>query len=280
LRNGPPARLVADGQGGGSDGIVLNTRHPVQLAMRALDAEGRPLRSAHVQYRWMSGAPLRVTPDGVVTCTGRGDAMVRASAGAVATTLLLRCRPVKKVSAEWELNLLAGGSERELAFTALDPAGRAVDLLTGELHVKDSTIATLEGTRIRPVSPGHTMVTVRIGDGEAWIGVTVYEPVRTLSGLRPDQRSVVAPVRLARGDTIRWSLPVGRFWLRYSRASAAQPMPALAVDGLIMCMPELGPSVDVACLVRAPGATLRIAHPGTTAGEIAGSLALERWEER
>ena len=61
--------------------------------------------------------------------------------------------------------------------------------------------------KVGPVAPGQTILQVRIGDDEAWAPVVVYEPVRTLEGLRDDQMVVVAPVRLARGDTIRWPLP-------------------------------------------------------------------------
>src|SRR5258705_1692899 len=174
------------------------------------------------------------------------------------------------------INFVVGDSGTDLRFAALAPSGWPVDLLAGELHVLDSTVATLKGTRIRPVAAGRTTVIVRIGDGESWTEVSVYEPVPTLEGLRRDQRLVVAPVRLARGDTIRWPLPMGLFSLHYNRTSA-QPIPTLAVDGLIMCMPDFGPTVDDTwCLVRAPGASVRISHPGTVAGEIVGSLALTR----
>jgi hypothetical protein len=185
---------------------------------------------------------------------------------------------VKEVRAVIWIQLVAGDTGQDLAFVALAPNGRPVNLLAGELHVQDSTIATLKGIRIRPVAPGFTAVTMRIGDGEGRTAVSVYEPVRTLRGLRPDQRFVVAPVRLARGDTIRWPLPTGLFWLQYRRASSAEPIPALAVDGPIMCMPvpALGPMVDrMDCLARGPGASIRITHPITSTTEIAGSLALE-----
>jgi hypothetical protein len=282
LRDGPPVRLVVEGQHGAalSDGLVLNSRRPVQLEMRVLDAKGRVLPSTDVRYHWTSGLPLSVTPSGVVTCKHPGDATVRASLGAVETSVLLRCRPVKEVKAQMGMNFVVGDSGKDLRFAALAPNGWPVDLLAGEVHVLDSTVATLKGMRIRPVAPGRTTVIVRIGDGESWTGVSVYEPVRTLEGLRRDQRLVVVPVRLARGDTIRWPLPMGLFFLHYNRTSAAQPIPTFAVDGLIMCMPDFGPTVDDTwCLVRAPGASVRISHPVTVAGEIVGSLALTRQDD-
>jgi hypothetical protein len=191
--------------------------------------------------------------------------------------MLVRCRPVKRVRAERGINLLVGGPAHDFAFSAFGPDGRRVDELAGELRVEDSSIATLTGTRIRPVAAGWTWVTVRIGDDESGTGLGVYEPVPTLEGLRPDQLMVVAPVRLARGKPIRWQLPKGLFGLQYYGTSSAQPAPIFSVDGPVMCMPDFGPTVThVECLVRGPGATLRMAYPGATAGEIVGSLALSR----
>jgi hypothetical protein len=279
LCNGPPARLIMEGQHGASiaDGIVLNTRRPVQLETRVLDAKGRALSSTGVRYRWAVGTPMKVSPTGVVTCKQPGDATVRASLGTVETSVLLRCRPVKEVRGQTGINFVVGDSGKHLQFAALAPDGRPEDLLAGEVHVLDSTIATLNGTRVRPVAPGRTTVIVRIGDGESWTGISVYEPVRSFDGLRSDQRLAVAPVRLARGDTIRWPLPMGLFTLQFNRTSASQPSPTIAVDGLIVCMPDFGPGIDASfCLVRAPGASVRISHPGTVAGAIVGSLAITR----
>jgi hypothetical protein len=260
-----------------ADGIVLNTRRPVQLETRVLDAKGRALSSTDVRYRWGAGTPMKVSPSGVVTCKHPGDATVRASLGKVETSVLLRCRPVKDVRAQMGINFVVGDSGRDLRFMALAPDGRPVDLLAGEVHVLDSTVATLTGTHIRPVAPGRTTVIVRIGDGESWTEISVYEPVRTFDGLRSDQRLVVAPVRLARGDTIRWPLPMGLFTLQFNRTSASQPSPTIAVDGLIVCMPDFGPGIDESfCLVRAPGASVRISHPGTVTGAIVGNLAITR----
>jgi hypothetical protein len=107
--------------------------------------------------------------------------------------------------------------------------------------------------------------------------VVVYEPVTTLEGLRADQVAVVAPVRLARGDTIRWPLPVGLFWLDYRRASSTSKRPVVTVKGPITCIPALAPDVDhTTCLVRGSGASVRLAYPATGTTELAGHLSLER----
>lgn len=279
LRDPPAARLVVDGQGGGdgSEGIVLNSRHPIQLAMRALDEKGRTLPRAEVEYQWVGGMEIPVTSHGVVTCTGRGDAEVRASAGAARTTLLIRCRPVQRLYADMWLQLVAGESVQSIELSAIGPDSSAVSLLAGDIHIGDTSIATLSGWGIRPRAPGHTVIITRIGDAETITGVSVYEPVPSLQGLRPDQRFVIAPVRVARGDTIDWPLPKGPFWLVYRRTPGTSPIPRFAVHGPVMCMPDFGPGVDyVSCLARGPGASIRISHPGTSKGAIEGRLALGR----
>jgi hypothetical protein len=274
LNGGEPVavRLEVDGQrtANASDGVIVNTRHPVLLAMRALDAKGMPLSSTGVRYRWMSGAPISVSANGVITCSYAGDALLRASLGAVATTVRIKCLPVREVLAHMWIQFTAGDSSQELSFVALDPDGLPVNRLAGVLRVKDSTIAMLKKGRIYPLSPGHTQVVMRFGDGAATTQISVYERVATFEGLRDDQRLVIAPVRLAPGDTIRWPLPKGLFWLQYHRESEYSQMPTLAVDGPVVCMPAFGPSVErVDCLVRGAGASVRIMHSGAAPSALA-----------
>ena len=267
LRSGDPVpvRLEVDAQrtANASDGVIVNTRHPVLLAMRAFDAKGMTLKSTDVRYQWMSGAPVSVSANGVITCSYAGDALLRASLGAVAKTVRIKCLPVRQVLAHMWIQLVAGDSSQELSFVALDPDGQPVNRLAGTLRVDDSTIATLKNGRIYPLAPGHTWVLMRFGDGEAESQIIVYERVATFVGLRNDQRFVIAPVRLEIGDTIRWPLPQGLFSLQYHPVSKYNQSPTLAVDGPVMCMPSFGPSVDpVRCLVRGAGASVRIMHPG------------------
>jgi hypothetical protein len=282
LRSGDPVpvRLEVDAQrtANASDGVIVNTRHPVLLAMRAFDAKGKALKSANVRYQWISGTPISVSANGVITCSYAGNAVLRASVGAVAKAVRIKCLPVREVLAHMWIQFTAGDSSQELSFVALDPDGMPVNRLAGVLRVKDSAVANLKNGRIYPLSPGHTEVLMRFGEGEATTQVSVYEKVATFEGLRDDQRFVIAPVRLATGDAIRWPLPQGLFWLQYHRVSDSQPIPSVAVDGPIMCMPvpSFGPGIQrMDCLVRGPGATVRIAHPGGTASEITGALSIE-----
>ena len=300
-RNGPPARLIA-GAGTDSDGIVVNNLGPVQLSMRVLDAAGHRLERTDVRYQRVSGAPIPVSPRGAIKCTRRGDAIVRASLATLTRDFVIHCQPVRKIrDAGWG-NFVVGGPAGTLTVDAIGLDGKPVTRIAARLRVEDSTIATLDSSgRLRPLRPGQTWIDIEIGDRRAGAFVTVYEPVRTFEGLRPDQRWVVAPIRLTRGASIRWPLPTGVFFLTFSADSSEVPPTRgfvglgsgssptvqspvnMSVAGLIMCtrMPELQPgALGAYCLARAPGATLILTYSGPgVSHEIVGTLALERQEQ-
>jgi hypothetical protein len=234
LRNGPPARLIF-GTGSATGGIVVNSLRPVQLRMRALDAAGHVLRDTGVRYQWASGAPVLVSPGGVVTCTQPGDATVRASLGGVSTTALLRCRPVRQVRAPGMLDIVVGGPAQDVPFEALGVDGRPVTLLAGQFTVGDSTIATLEGQRIRA---GSTWVTARFGDRASLTEVHVYERAPTPERVRPGQHLAV-PVRLAGGEMRQWRIPAGLYFLAILPDGDDQAKPRLAVVDA-SCVQALG----------------------------------------
>jgi hypothetical protein len=300
-RNGPPARLLV-GAGMDSDGIVINNLGPVQLSMRVLDARGHRLERTDVSYQRLSGAGTQVSTRGVIKCTRPGDAIVRASLAQLHRDFVIHCEPVSKIrDAGWG-NFVVGQPPGTLTVDAVGLDGQPVTRIAARLRVEDSTIATLDSNgRLRPLRTGQTWVDIEIGDRRAQDFVTVYEPVRTFEGLRPDQRWVVAPIRLTRGASIRWPAPTGVFFLTFSADSSEVPPPRgfvglgsgssptvqspvnMTVAGLIMCsrMPESQPGVLGAyCLARAPGATLILTYSGPGGpNEIVGSLALERQEQ-
>lgn len=280
LRAPPPAYLVVESQRGtdAANSVVLNSTGPVRLITHAFDAHDRELPAGGVQYRWSAGIPIPVTSDGIVTCTEPGDAELRAWAGGAATTIVVRCRPVERVNGSLSMSLVVGERGRSLPFTVLGPNGEIVDLVAYEARVQDSGVAALKGLVIRPVAPGKTSALLKVGDGQTRIFVNVYEPVPTLAELRPDQRLVSAPVRLARGDTIRWPLPTGRFWLRFTPAEALhkRPVPKIAVAGDVTCTPAFGFTDQVTCIALREGARIRIAHPGASTDSVIGNLAFER----
>jgi hypothetical protein len=237
----------------------------------------------------------------VITCTRRGDAVVRASLAALKRDVVIHCEPVRKIrDAGWG-NFVVGGPAAMLAVDAIGLDGQPVTRIGARLSVHDSTVATLDSTGLlRPLRPGQTFIDIEIGDRRAGAFVTVYEPVRTFERLRPDQRWLVAPIRLARGASIRWPLPTGVFFVAFSPDSSdvpptrgfmglgSSPGPIvqspvnMSVAGLIMCtrMSESQPgALGAYCLARAPGATLILTYSGPGGPtEIVGSVALEREE--
>ncbi|HMI45457.1 MAG TPA: hypothetical protein VK491_04765 [Gemmatimonadaceae bacterium] len=300
-RNGPPASLLVGG-GVGSDGIVVNNLGPVQLSMRVLDARGHRLERTGVRYQRISGAPIQVSTRGVIKCTRPGDAIVRASLAPLHRDFVIHCEPVRTIRGAGWGNFVVGQSPGTLTVDAIGLDGQPVTRIAARLRVEDSTIATLDSSgRLRPLRSGQTWIDIEIGDRRAGDFVTVYEPVRTFEGLRPDQHWVVAPIRITRGASIRWPLPTGVFYLTFSADSSETPpmrgfvglgsgssptvqSPVnMSVAGLIICTPIPQPQPGVLgawCLARAPGATVILTYSGPGGpNEIVGSLALERQEK-
>ncbi len=280
---GPPARLV----GGVRDTVVVNQVQPMALPMRVLDSAGRVLADSGVRYAWISGAPITISSRGAVECRDRGDARVRASLGELTTEVALLCRPLSKLNAMIWNDFVLGDPPRELPAEFIGTDGAPVTLLMTRVTVQDSSVATLDGLRIRPRRPGRTYLSLTVGKQWTGAAIRVFAPVATLDGLlpehRPQDRFVAATVHLESQESIRWTLPVGLFSLQFlpdqeSDAVLGGPAPLLTVAGPIMCLPRPRPAVyTTRCLVRGAGATVIVAHPGSTDRAVRGALALD-WE--
>lgn len=232
---GPPARLVA----GSADTVIVNSLRPVQLPIQVFDGAGHLLPDSGVRYRWTAGLPVSVSPAGVVTCKEAGDATVRASLASVATHLILHCRPVKTVRALRMLNVVTGAPAQDLPFEALAADGQSVTLLTGKVTLEDSTVAAIDGARIRGLRPGSTGVSMRVGDRTAFLEMHVYEQRRTPEGIRPGEH-VAVPVRLAGVEMRRWRLAAApeAYFIEMLPDSDEQSMPQIAIVGA-SCGPGL-----------------------------------------
>lgn len=283
LRAGPPARLVAEGHAG-EDGIVVNNVKPVVLEVRVLDENGRKLESSGVRYRWTAGAPITVSPAGVVTCTHHGDATVHASLGDIATSMEVWCRPVLEVRANSWIDFVAGDRARDIPYEALGVDGARITQLRGTASVMDTSVAKLVGATIAPRGVGRTQVQVTVGDRDVRMNVLVHEPVRTLEGLRPEQRLVAMPVSLAQGDTVEWTLPKGVLWLKYLPRDAGAAPPTITLVGSASCATgnamrvyRVDRDVHAAyCTVMPGGARVQLAHGKVGADVVQGMLAIER----
>jgi hypothetical protein len=276
---GAPARLLASGDRG--DGIVVNKVKPVQLAMGVFDSAGREVPHAELRYRWLSGAPIPVTPRGVATCTQSGDAVVGATVGSLSTRLVLRCRPVHTVRTLGVANLIVGDSAVGVPFVAFDAQGRIISLLRGELSVEDSSVATLyvaaDGTRhLRGRAPGNTRLNIRIGDRSADMLVHVYQRASSPEGIRPGQQLAI-PIELAGGEMKQWQLPAGRETYDVEMLPAGDPMhaPRLAIVGA-NCVANGARSFMCVAL---QGAELFVFHAreGDQARAVRGTVLVRRW---
>jgi len=275
LRNGPPARLVV-GTGDPAAGLIVNSRRPVQVSTTVFDVAGHTLPSAGVRYQWTSGTPVSVTPTGVVTCAQPGDASVRAWLGATETSVTLRCRPVREVRAPGMLNLVVGGSSQDVPFEAVDPEGRTVTLLAGEMAVGDSTIATLEGQRIRAHAAGSTWVTTHLGDGASFTFVHAYERASSPEGIRPDQH-VAVPVRLSSGEMRQWLLAATKepYYVTMLPDRAEQPMPHIAIVGAY-CKPGIDAHSFFCTALHGASVFVYVPQSADPARRLSGTLAVWR----
>lgn len=218
-QQGRPVRLVHST----SDTVVLNSRHPSPLAVRALDAMGAPIVNAPIRYAWTGGDSLPVTPTGEVTCIRSGDFTVRALLGGLVKRLKVQSRVVEYVRIPGPLQFVLGDSglsrPLSLPLSAYDTNGRPIIRYGASVGVKDTGIATVRGLTLFPRKRGITALGAHIGDREAGIGVHVYQRVSSLGAVdtilrvRPDQRLFAAPLQLRTGELIRQRLPPGDWML-------------------------------------------------------------------
>lgn len=289
LRHGAPVRLDP-GIGNTLDGVIVNNLHPVQLPIRALDKRGNAVNTDSVRFTFASGMPVNISTDGVITCHARGDTKVRATLGSISTILDVRCRPVMELTAINWVNFIEGDTAaRSLPFVALGLDARPVMQLRGSLRVFDNDVAQVEGSTVRAKHAGQTPIVVRVGEREARMIVVVHAIVPSFDSLRDDQREVARPVRLAQGDTLRWALPGGTFWIKYLPRRGGDAPPTIRGEGDIGCMPGDGihtyripPSEYGAYCIVPRGGTARvmIAHGEVGAQWVEGAVALQRLELR
>jgi hypothetical protein len=246
--------------------------------MRVLDAAGHRLEKTGVQYRWTGGKSVPVSATGVVQCTETGDATIRATLGALASNVLVRCRPVRDVRATRMLNLVVGARAVELPFEAMGMDSQSVTMLTGRITLEDSTIVALEGQRVRALAPGSTGLTMRVGDRSAYTSVHTYVRVATLERILPGQHVAVS-VRLAGGEMRRWRIPAAPELYFFSMLPDRdeQSMPRLAIVGA-SCSPGLD-AHSYFCLAR-NDASVIVYHPQQIdpAKTLSGTLAV--WRQR
>lgn len=249
----------------------MNNLRPVHLPTRVVDARGHDLEATGVRYQRTNGAPMSIAANGIVTCNQAGDATVRASLASVVTNIVVRCRPVRKLTAARMLELTVGAPPEELPFEAEGLDGKPVSLLSGQLTIDDSTIATIEGQRVRARAPGGTHLTMRVGDREAMTGVLVYGWRSTPERLKVGERVAIA-VRLAQNEFRRWTMSPGLYWVAML-PDDERPIPGVTISGA-NCGAQIDPQ-HFFCLAKRE-ATITVFHPQATTREVGGALLVWR----
>jgi hypothetical protein len=174
------------------------------------------------------------------------------------------------------LSLVAGDTAQRLQVAAYDQAGRRIERFVATALVLDTTVAMLDGERIRPRAPGGTIVEVRVGGQSAAVGVHVYERVATLDALRPEQRYVLVPLRLTSGEVRRWSIPPGQWMFTMLPEGDTLAGPRLAIVGA-QCRPSGLSARRFICFAR-ERASVAVYGPWRAAGDttLTGALAVRR----
>ena len=279
----PPVRLST----GASDTIVVNSRHPSLLPVRALDATGRALDGAPIRYAWTGGDSLPVSQNGAVTCSRSGNLVVRATLGQLATQLIVQCRLVEYVRIPGPLQFIlgdsAGSQPLSLPLAAYDIDARPVVRFTAGIGVRDTGIASLRGLMLSPRKRGITQVGARIGDRDTGMGVHVYQRVPSLTALdtllrvEPGQRLFAIPLSLAAGTFVQQRLPRGHWMLvMMPEADTSRDRIQLRVEGAQCADHLLGSPRRWGCDVRADAKVYLYRNPSRAVGPATGYL-LVRW---
>ena len=274
---GPPTQLVV----GTADTVLVNSRRPVTLPVRLLDAKGRELRAQNVRFEQIAGEHVPLTSDGRVTCPTRGDAVLRASVLDLTSEFIVLCRPVKgfRLVADPDPPLVVGEPPRDLALGAVGVDDLPVNLLAGTATVQDSTIAGLRGLTIIPRHAGNTDIFVDIGDCVYSMFIEVAESVRSSLDLeRRDQLFTVPSLRLVAGEIRTWPVPRGEYQLWLHTAANAERQ--LVLGGASMnCANWSGAEQKYHCLAFDNAAVIvRNMQPAGRGKALEGVLAIRRMD--
>ncbi len=268
---GAPERIVV----GRSDTVVVHSQRPTGITAEALDAEGLVVSKVAISYRWTGGDSVPLTPDGTVTCTRHADAKVTATAGALSTVALVRCRPIRSIHMSGPVQFIVGDTAQPLVTQILGLNGEPLDVVAGSVAIDDRAVAGAEGMRISARAPGAALLTLTVGDSSATTGVHVYEQLDALVRLRPEQKFVAVRLSLRSGEYRRWTLPAGTWMLTMLPYKHEKRGIQLKVAGA-NCVPEPITPRRISCTVT-DSASVTVEHPSKTrAPELEGQLLVRR----
>ena len=281
----PPVRLVVDI----SDTLVVSSRYPVMLPVRAVDARGGAVDGAPVRYSRIDGDTLPLTPVGAVTCLRSGEMTVRASLGSLTKRFVVQCRLVEYVRIPGPLQFVLGDSALSqplrVPVAAYGADRRPINHFMASMGVGNSEVATLRGGRLSARGRGITFVSARVGDRDAAMGVHVYQRVSSLAAIdtllrvRPEMRLFAVPLRLNPGEFLRQHLPRGDWMLvMLPEEDVAPDRVQLRVEGA-QCRDHFlnGSPRRWGCNVNADASVVLYRPPGRASATMTNGYLLVRW---
>lgn len=166
----------------------------LRLRAVARDEGGNVIGEAGIAWTSLSPGVASVDDRGLVTARGNGEALIVASAAGVADTALVAVeqRPAA-VTITPNAFTIAVGSTTQLAATAADANGHAIEKTSFTWSSSNPGVASVDGSgRVRGVSVGTATITARAGNRTASATVTVSStPVGSVS-VSPAEASVQA----------------------------------------------------------------------------------------
>lgn len=209
---GHPARVVA----GIRDTVIVNSVRPHQVPLAGIDDRGRAVAVREARFAWLSGDDIEISSAGMVRCPHPATATIRVSAGRASTDFTLYRRPIRDLlwSPGDNPGFVLGQPGR-----ALDIAGRGVDgdtvrLLAARLSVRDSTVASLDGSVVTPRHTGTTWVDAYVGDAHRAFVVQVVRSASQSTHLRP-REVFIDRVALVPNQIRSWPVTRGRYEIRF-----------------------------------------------------------------
>lgn len=268
---GAPARIVV----GVADTLVVHSQRPTAITATVQDAQGLPVSNVAIRYVQVGGESVPLTPDGTISCIRRSDAAIVATAGALSTTALVRCRPIKSIRMRGPVQFLVGDTAQSLVTQVLGLDGDVLDVIAGTVAIDDRAVAGAVGMRITARAPGAALVTLTVGDSAVTTGIHVYEPLNALVRLRPEQKFVAVRLSLRSSEYRRWTLPAGTWMLTMLPYKDEQRGIRLTVEGA-NCVPEPITPRRISC-TTIDSARVTVAHPSKVrAPELEGQLLVRR----
>lgn len=282
---GHPVRLAF----GRSDTLVVNHTSQTLLPVTAVDANDQKVANAGIRFEHVSGSSIGLTSDGKVDCSSSADATIRATLNNTSHTFVVRCRPVIRLQIPGPIQFVIGDSALSapiaIPLGAYDEQMRAVALIAGTLSVRDSSIATVTDSLIRPRKRGVTPLSARVGNQSATVGVHIYQrldsrdPLDTLLRIDSNHRQLALPLTLQPGDVIRHKLPPGDWMITTLMYSARDSSVfQLRFEEMNCTGNVLNDRNRFACHPRNEGAAIVVSRArGTGSAPLVSGYLLLRW---